>query len=695
MSLSKFSSFLLLITLLFTGCKDQSPVLSTSAMKFEVNDLLHTKVSVSEGSGWKMLSDFTPSEYVIVDGVVVSDFNLVSTESSRISDKIGRGTQKIFTGVSGDIQKKLIVTVYEKYPSIAVTEVAYTNIGDNQKRATKWVNNAYSLANTTPAGYNASFWSYQSGSYIRRPDWILPVNAGFSQDNYMGQNNSDYGGGTPVSSLWRPDGGLAVGHLEPVPKLVSLPVRMENESGASLHIEYSFDRAFRPNETIRTFSTFVRVQESDYFASLVDFRNIMIDRGMRFPDINASAYETQWCAWGYEREFTMEQVYGTLPKVGDLDYYWVVLDDGWQTNVGDWELHPDKYPAGDADMSRFVNTVSDAGFRSKLWWAPLAMHPDSDVWRDHPEFLLLDEDGEPQFITWWRAYYMCPAYQPVVDYHTSMVDRMFSVWGYEGLKLDGQHLNGASACHNPAHNHARPEESVEAMPTFFEALYNTATSHVHDALVEICPCGTAYAFHLMPYMTQGVSSDPTSSWQVRHKGRTLKALMGRNAPFFGDHVELSRNGTDFASQIGIGAIIGTKFTWPMGAGPDPETDLSEERETYWRKWSDLYQATRLAEGDYIGELYDIGFDRPEAHVVKKDNNMFYAFYSDQKPGRNHEADAEYLIFKGRIELRGLQAGRSYRVTDYENNVDYGTVTGPVGVLDVEFNNHLLLQATPN
>ncbi|MCH8494809.1 MAG: alpha-galactosidase [Balneolales bacterium] len=692
MSFTKYlGSGLLMAVLFVTGCRDTSPDLQTSALKFEVNDRMHTKLSMKSGNEWNVLSDFTASEQVVVDGVTLSDFNLTDISQTRINDNIGRGEQKVFTGINGDLEKTLTVTVYDAFPSFAVTDVAYRNTGSSEVIVSKWMNNLYSLENITPDGYNSSFWSYQSGSSSRRADWVLPVNTGFTQQNYMGQNNSDYGGGTPVSSLWRPDGGFAVGHIEPVPKLVSLPVQMTDDSSASTHIEYEMNKRLSSGERVRTFRTFVRVQSSDYFATLVDFRNLMIADGMVFPEIHESAYEPQWCAWGYEREFTMEQVYETLPKVGDLDYHWVVLDDGWQTNVGDWELHPDKYPAGDADMARFVNTVSEAGFRSKLWWAPLAMHPDSDVWETNPEYLLLNEEGEPEFITWWNAYYMCPAYQPVVDYHTDMVDRMFDVWGYEGLKLDGQHLNGASACHNPAHNHDRPEESVEAMPTFFKALFDTATDHVHDALMEICPCGTAYAFHLMPYMTQGVSSDPTSSWQVRHKGRTLKALMGRDTPFYGDHVELSRNGTDFASQIGIGAIIGTKFTWPVGAGPDPDTDLTPEREEYWRKWSEVYQSTRLAEGEYIGELYDIGFDRPETHVIKKNEHLFFAFYSDQDQGRFHD---EYSTYVGSVEFRGLQAGKSYRLYDYENSIDYGTITGPVATIDVDFTNHLLIQASP-
>jgi hypothetical protein len=44
-----------------------------------------------------------------------------------------------------------------------------------------------------------------------------------------------------------------------------------------------------------------------------------------------------------------------------------------------------------------------------------------------------------------------------------------------------------------------------------------------------------------------------------------------------------------------------------------------------------------------------------------------------------------------VELRGLEQ-RSYHVTDYVHNRDYGTVTGPTAKLRVDFTDSLLLEA---
>jgi alpha-galactosidase len=71
-----------------------------------------------------------------------------------------------------------------------------------------------------------------------------------------------------------------------------------------------------------------------HFRPLDAYRRIMAERGLAAPAIPGSSYGPIWCAWGYERNFTTAQVYGTLPKAKALGFEWAVLDDGWQTSEG-------------------------------------------------------------------------------------------------------------------------------------------------------------------------------------------------------------------------------------------------------------------------------------------------------------------------------------------------------------------------
>jgi alpha-galactosidase len=199
------------------------------------------------------------------------------------------------------------------------------------------------------------------------------------------------------------------------------------------------------------------------------------------------------------------------------------------------------------------------------------------------------------------------------------------------------------------------------------------------ALVEFCPCGTAYSFFTMPHFNMSVASDPESSFQIRSKGKTLKALMGDSVPYFGDHVELSDEAIDFASTVGVGGVVGTQFVLPNLVKKHGKSDLTAQRQKIFEKWLHIFNGKMLSRGEYLGDLYDIGFDLPEAHVIRKEQELYYAFFARH--------------WSGPIELRGLQ-DRAYRIVDYVNNKDLGRVHGPKATLSAEFDKHLLLDARP-
>jgi alpha-galactosidase len=372
-------------------------------------------------------------------------------------------------------------------------------------------------------------------------------------------------------------------------------------------------------------------------------------------------------------------VYDTLPTAKRLGFKWVTLDDGWQNNVGDWALDPKKFPHGDADIKALVDRIHQEGFKAQLWWSPLSAVPDSELLRDHPDYELLNSDGSKRKVSWWNSYYLCPANRHVVDSHKALVRKILVDWGFDGLKLDGQHMNGVPACYNPAHHHTQPEESVEALPDFFKAIYDTAQAVKPGTLVEFCPCGTSFSFFTMPNFNMSVASDPTSSFQVRSKAKTLKALIGDTVPFFGDHVELSDGGNDFASTLGVGGVVGTQFVIPSLVTKRSKSDLTPAREKEFEKWLRIYREKMLSKGEYLGQLYDIGFDKPEAHAIRKGQTMYYSFFAKR--------------WKGPIELRGLE-DRNYSVVDYVTGKSFGTVPGHSAHLPVEFDGDLLLEVQP-
>ena len=649
---------------------------SDGVMTIEFDPDLHSRISYKG----KVLTAMEPGEAIALDdNRAIDRFPMVEQTSEAVAGPHGPGRVHHLRGTAGGIEKRVSVTFLDRYPGLALLDIAYRNTGTAPIAVTGWQAATHDLL-----AHRDGAWSFSGASYPDRRDWVQKVVPGFGQRNFMGMNASDYGGGTPVAVVWRRDVGLAVGHIDTVPRLVSLPVSGQ-PGGTRVSITGDTATLLAPGATLSLPPVFLMAHEGDHFRPLDAYRRLMAERGIAAPAIPDTSYAPVWCAWGYGRDFTKAEVLTAMTKAKAIGLEWAVLDDGWQTSEGDWKLNRTKFPRGDADMKAFADQIKAAGMRPRLWLAPLAADPGTDLLRDHSDMLLLDRNGAAQNVSFWNAFTLCPAYQPTVDYFRGQVRRILSDWGYEGLKLDGQHLNGVAPCYNPAHNHARPEESYEKLQDFWKALYQEAMSINPNAVMEICPCGDSFAFHNIAGMNHTPASDPTSSWQIRSKGKSFKAMMGPSAPFAGDHVELSDRHNDFATHYGIGAILSTKFTWPND--PVDTTDplppggiaLNPEREALWRKWIALYRAKMLPKGEYQGHLYDIGFDKPEGHAIRAGTSMHYAFYADK--------------WSGPVVLRGLPPGK-HRLTDSFTGQPLGIVSGPAASIPASFEHFLIVEATP-
>ena len=546
-----------------------------------------------------------------------------------------------------NVVKQQTVTPVEGVEGLEVIETSFINLG---KSITV---NAYELCRTSMEAKDTVVWSLQPSSSSARQDWVLPVTPGFQKENYLGMNNCDYGGGIPMIDLWQRDGGIAIGLFEPVLRMISMPIEWKAYSKdvtASLHYNLPEPIVLEKGDTLQCFKAFRYTHTGDYFNALRTFSEYMQqNEGIRMQPSEPEAFEPVWCAWGYGRMFTINEVIGTLDKVAELGFKWVDVDDGYQIAEGDWNTNS-RFPGGDKDMRRMTNEIHRRGMKAKLWWAPLAADPGTKILKEHPEMLLRTEEWAPEFITWWDSWYLSPV-NPAVDAYTNDLLKMFlQTWNFDGLKIDGQHLNCCLPDYNEASQLESPWQAPEEMPTYFGKVLAQARQYKPNIVVQVCPCGCAVNYFILPNINQAVASDPMSSCQVRMK-RKAYAAMAPDLAYYGDHVELTDGGNDFASQIGTGSVIGTKFTWPKDnplwtEGPFV---LTPEKEALIRKWVRIYKENNLARGEYIN-LYTWGFDYPEGHVIRQNGALYYAFYADS--------------FDGTIELRGLEPGMTYTAVEY-------------------------------
>ena len=313
----------------------------------------------------------------------------------------------------------------EGFPGLAVFEHVFVNEGNETVYFDAW--------ESDPVCVKACrVWTFQPSSSAERKDWAFPVGNGFYQRNYLGMNGSDYGGGIPFVSVWTARQNLSIGIAEPQLLLLSMPVsRKFNLTSARIRKDYSAPVTLEPGDSIRSCKLFTIDGSGDFFGPLREFANYMkVAYGYSAPVSPEGAYEAVWCAWGYERQFTVEEVIETLPKVVEFGFKWVDVDDGYQICEGDWQANERIGPDG---MRRLTDAIHAAGLKAKLWWCPLAADPESSLAQNHPEVLLLQADGSREDISWWDSWYLSPVNPYTKEYTAGLVDMFLSDWNFDGF----------------------------------------------------------------------------------------------------------------------------------------------------------------------------------------------------------------------------------------------------------------------
>ncbi|HVT93529.1 MAG TPA: alpha-galactosidase [Bryobacteraceae bacterium] len=702
-------SMLCLFSMLLWGCGDSArhsaqpgiPVsvengsvrIETSAARFEVAPSGAIRASLLQG-GREQTLDAGLSADVLVSGGQTVDFP--AAEPRVVIENEGRGKRiEIRSRAGNGLERVQTLEVYERMPGLLLSTVAYRNGGARPIPIDELKTNKHTLKKNDT-------WAFFGASEKWGEDDVVHLAPGLSRANLLGAKRpGTMGGGVPVAAFWTKDMGLAVGHLDSQPVTLGIPTSVGSGGAPDVALDFLPAETLLPGESYSTPRMFTMVFTGDYYDALRLYSQAMQDRGWSLaataqhaPD---SAYEASWCGWGYLADVTPGQMLGIIPKLKEFNIHWATLDDRWFDVYGDWNPRADTFPGN--SLKTMVDEYHRNGIHVQLWWLPLAAewkgpkedgvaYTDSKVAKEHPDWLVLDRNGKPALMA-RQLETLCPALPQVQDYYRRLTGKFIRDWGFDGHKLDN--VFSIPPCYNPKHHHKSPQDSVNAMGDVFRVIYETTKALKPFAVTQACPCGTPPNISWLPYLNQAVTADPVGSVQVRRRIKMYKGLLGPEAPVYGDHVELTeleqRNdreidfGRDFASTVGTGGVVGTKFVWPQKDAKYDDVVLSPEKDALWKKWLAIYQAKMLSRGEFRN-LYLTGFDRPEGYAIEKAGKVYYAFFA----GGPHES------YKGPVEFRGLEPVE-YRVFDYVNGRELGRIQGPKAVLQTEFQGSLLVEVS--
>ncbi|MFY9562171.1 MAG: alpha-galactosidase [Terriglobales bacterium] len=689
-------------------------VLRTSAAEFQVRPDGYVQAFLLR-DGQKLSLDeprvgaTSDSDFVMVGGKEVHftlDFQQV-----RVLEAVGKmGAGKRVEiparplGPAGtDLQRILALEVYDTFPNILLSTVEYRNTGTTELAIEKSVDQRHRMsAKLSDAKAQPwEMWSFHGSSYDWGKDDVVKLTKSFSQPNVMGEMvKGGYGGGIPVVAFWTRQVGEAIGHVETLPIPSAIPTRVDTDGRVDSEVEFPANVTLKPGETYSSPRSFVSVYAGDFYEPLRMWSSVLQKEGWELPKPSSEAYNVSWCGWGYEFNVTPAQMLGTVPKLKEMGIKWATLDDRWFDTYGDWNPRNETFP-GDS-IKKMNDDFHKDGILVQLWWLPLGVEDGEGRWeshkyivskvaQEHPDWLILDKDGKHARITRNLAA-MCPAVPEVRAYHKMLTEKFIRDWGFDGSKLDN--IYSMPACYNPAHHHKSPQDSVNAMADVYKEIFQTTRAIKPQSVTQACPCGTPPSLAWLPFIDQAVTADPVGAVQVRRRIKMYKALLGPEAAVYGDHVELSamdrvgknwvEHGDDFASTIGAGGVVGTKFVWPDPGPKFKAVNLTTAKEERWKKWIGLYNQKMLSKGEFK-DLYVYGYDTPEGYAIAKDGKMYYAFFAPSA-----------AAWKGEVELRGLTPGK-YRMSDYADGKDLGsiavTATGTVKI-QAAFRDHLLLEVAP-
>jgi len=684
-----------------------------------------------------------PSDYITVNGIDIRNFAIhySGITLQHVQTKLGECERVTVPAYASQdalrIERTLDIDLCPGFPRTAVFTAAYKNVGSKPLSIGRvvQVSQAIQPSSQEPKG----LWTFQGVSEFGGRDTVFTLPAAYRAENPMDQiNKQTSGGGIPVNDYWDGRVGMASGHVETEAVACWLPVEARADGYTHARLETRPEAALAPGETLTTPRSFVTMHRGDYYEPLATYSAMLRAQGVTFMKFSDGLYEPLWWTYAFGHNVRPEEIYNALPKLRELGVKWMIIDDRWWDHFGDWIPRPDKF-GGEAGFKKVIARIHQAGMKCIPWWLPYGVQvkdfPRSGLYNDpvgrpmqspviekmttavadvalrHRDWLIQDQQGKLVQVSWHLAS-LCPAYPPAREYMLQLAKRMIVDWKLDGFYIDSIYI--VPPCFNPAHHHQSPYDSVRQMADLFQGIRQVIEQYDPNGMLMMCSCGTTLNHCLLPTTNEPVTADPIDSAQVRWRMKMYKALMGPTAPVFADRVEATHvengereTGTDFASDMGTGGVIGTIFAWPkidkLPGDLEYRTEaddkkallLTPEKDALWKKWFNLYHQKMISSGEFLN-LYTVGFDVPEGYAIRKDQKMYYAFFVF--PNRPWGLDEPPVlpplkdeIWQGRLELRGLDRSKEYEVVDYEHGKRLGSLKGSTPYLDARFINHLVLE----
>jgi alpha-galactosidase len=154
--------------------------------------------------------------------------------------------------------------------------------------------------------------------------------------------------------------------------------------------------SLEPGESYRTPEVIAVHSESGLTAATQQFHRHLRSRAAH-PTSPRPVLVNTWEAVYFDHDLdTLRALADRAARVGVERF---VLDDGWfgsrrddRSGLGDWVVSADAHPQG---LAPLIDHVRGLGMEFGIWVEPEMVNPDSDLYREHPEWALTTDGYEP------------------------------------------------------------------------------------------------------------------------------------------------------------------------------------------------------------------------------------------------------------------------------------------------------------
>lgn len=211
-------------------------------------------------------------------------------------------------------------------------------------------------------------------------------------------------------------------------------------------------------------------------------------------------------------DFTEERIVEIAKKAKEQGIELFVLDDGWfgkrtseRAGLGDWKANPERLPEGITGLAQKIEAL---GMKFGLWFEPEMVNKDSDLYREHPDWILSvperrQSQGRYQYVLDFSR-------KEVVDY---IYDRMAEILGSGKVSYVKWDMNRSiTECWSAALPADRQGEVFHRYILGVYDLYDRLNTAFPEVLFESCASGGGrFDPGLLYYAPQGWASDDTDA----------------------------------------------------------------------------------------------------------------------------------------------------------------------------------------